>query len=184
MSSVIPLFAIEQTACEGEYNEVVRHECEVYVPEIVRGLLADGVEGPFNSLDEITAHCRDYDVPFYNLITKEALKAQRDDEERRELESYVSDLCARKGIDPCDTDAVFTALRDVEAQVQDRQYGMREDGLCCSGGISEAWFDDFNYLSSKANEADRAFDWLAEYAPLAYARWSERHLGGDDTLED
>ncbi len=110
-----------------------------------------------------------------NVLTDDEFRAHNDRKEREELESYVALVARRAKIDPKDTSAVLDALQCALDDAQADLEGAWEDRLCIGFGATvESLNDHCDGIRERGNEAQRAIDYLAKNAPLAYAVWAEK----------
>lgn len=190
----IPLFAVQRYVYQDwDSGMTGSGETEVFIPDVIRNMQEDyehyfhrnGMHGPVELLtyenwnEVIGAICDSYE-DVVAVYTVEEARQEAIEQERLALESYVSGVCRRRGIDASNTSAVLDALVAEADGAAARSYGLMEDGLCATsygigGGMAaqEEWFDMRNECSVDENRAYRAMDFLAEQTPLAYAMWQE-----------
>jgi hypothetical protein len=189
----LPLTVITSWLCEDyDAGRAYRHDSRDSVSELVQRINEDNKEYHrrhpdrhtyeplvLESLGDLTEWLQN-DDHFLCLETEEEHEQRRIEEERRNLESYVADVCRRRGIDSGNPSAVLDALSfEIDRAHSDRE-GLREDGLCATsygigGGQAsvDEWFDMSNECGFRAEKAHRAIEWVASNCPLAFAQWEE-----------
>ena len=197
----IPLYAVQRYVYQDwDSGMSGTGQSEVYVPDALQIVQEDyeryehrrGLIGPlplltYSNWSEVVDALSEMSEDVIAVYTAEEARQEAIEKERRELESYVSGVCRRRGVNASDTLAVLDALQAEADGAAARSYGLMEDGLCATsygfgGGVAaqEEWFDMRNECACDESKAYRAMDFLAEQTPLAYAQWEERRREEDE----
>lgn len=111
-----------------------------------------------------------------NVYTVEEYEAEKSEEMRRKLESEAARIARSHNV-KFDTIEFINIINEMIEATHSNQQGMEEDGLCIGYGCTtEAWFDDYNYISSQRNNLHDIFEWLSQECPLLWAKYNESKL--------
>jgi len=113
--------------------------------------------------------------------TPETHEARQQAEKRQKLEGIAKEVAARHGVTVDSLEfiaAVESDIENIRQDAEDRQYGMREDGLCIGWGATpEQWQDEYNavatHASSQTGTLSDVLEWLATECPLLWAKYQE-----------
>jgi hypothetical protein len=108
------------------------------------------------------------------IITREEYDKERAEEKRKKLEIEAKRLAYDWGVAVNSMEFIERLEGKIDS-IKDRQFGMKEDGLCIGWGVSvDQWFDEYNHLGSDINHVDEILEWINEECPLLMMKFQEQ----------
>ena len=184
VSKIDPNALIVEVTFVDRENMVLDHT-HVYLADVIRKTFVWGGKEPLKGYTKwlsglstdvdnlVDCICERFTESFvYTYITLEDEAAQEEAELRRIAEPMANNLARKWGLSVNTLEFVQKLEQHVqEAQEANeaRRNGMREDGLCASGGSIEAWYESFNARP----DAEVVLEYVERFLPLTVARYHE-----------
>jgi len=127
-----------------------------------------------------------FDYVSAGVLTPAEYEQRLLDKARRKYEPLASDIARRYDVKPATIDfcrALDKAIEDAEQSESHQRYGMREDGLCASGGSVDGWFDEFNSIGSVSADLRGLRDWFETECPMLWAKYQESIANTAEVVE-